>query len=137
MIARVGSSGEAISSTSTVLRPSPGRSISSSTRVARLVAGELGDEVVDGRQRDAVGGEQRVALVEDLVGRRIPGALVRPLLEAHEVVDDDVAGQDPGVLVAERPQRDVLGDLRRRAHHLQARSAGARSGSRGRTSPPG
>ena len=31
MIARVGSSGEAISSTETVLRPSPGRSISSST----------------------------------------------------------------------------------------------------------
>ena len=45
-------------------------------------------------------------------------------LEAHEVGDDDVAGHDRGVVEAERLQGDVLGDLRRRAHHLQ-RDAGA------------
>ena len=51
MIARDGSSGEAISSTSTVRRPSPGRSISSSTVSPACVVGELGDEVVDRGQR--------------------------------------------------------------------------------------
>ena len=69
---------------------------------------------------DALGRQQCVADLQDALGRREAGALDLALLEADEVGDDDLAGEDAGVLVAECPQGDVLGDLRRGAHHLQA-----------------
>ena len=88
--------------------------------VARLLPRQGGDEVVHGVQRHAVEAEQGVARLEDL-GRRGLGraTAVFGRFEAHDLADDDVAVADRGVVVAERTEGHVLGDLARGPHHLQ------------------
>ena len=83
------------------LRPGPGRSISNVDDVARLLVGELGDEVVDGVERRR---RRRSRACRRGRAPRRPArtGAAGALLEAHEL-DDDLAGIDAGVVVAERP----------------------------------
>ena len=110
-IVRVGSSGEAISSTSTGPPSRAGPVDLHLDGVAWLRVGELGDEVVDVASVDAVGHEEHVAELEHVVGRRKRRALDLARLEADEVGHDDVAGRMRHRRI-QRLQGDELGDLR-------------------------
>ena len=90
--------------------------------IARLVVGELFDEGVDGRHLHAVNARDLVAWLQRVRRWGELRALVAFAFEAYQLEHHDVAGYQLGVLVAQLPERDVLSDLRGRAHHLQRES---------------